>query len=67
MTEADEICGALCEGRGVGRGCGGEGGGFRAVVCGDGVDDDEGGGVAGQYDGELVGEDVVLGFEVGGL
>jgi len=67
VAEADEVGGALCECGGMGGRRGGEGGGFGAVVCGDGVDDDEGGGVPGQHDGELVGEDVVLGFEVGGL
>ena len=38
-----------------------------AVVCSDAVDDDEANVVALKGDGQLVGEDVVLGFEVGGL
>lgn len=37
-----------------------------AVVGGDGIEDDEADGVAGERDGELVGEDVGLGFEVWG-
>lgn len=48
----------------MGRGYGCERGGFGAVVGGDGVDDDESGGVPREHDGELVGEDVVLGLEV---
>ena len=49
--------------------CGGDAGTitFGAVVCGDGVDDYESDVMTIQCDGELLGEDVVLALEIGGL
>ena len=67
LAQADEVGGALGQRGGVRGRRGRARGRLGAVVGGDGVDDEEGGLVPREGDGELVVQDVVLGFEVWGL
>lgn len=64
-AEANELGGAVCEGGGrMGNMALGP---LRAVIRRDGINDAEPDSVAREGDGELVGQDMILRFQIGGL